>query len=77
MEIKLRAKYRQGFSGSYKGGHNNNNAKRTKAVLLKGEREAAQAATAAHQRVLVLLESGHRRLMTVAEWEQMSKERNQ
>jgi hypothetical protein len=76
MEVKLRAKHRQGFSGSYKGGHNNNNAKRAKAALLKGEREAAQAATVAHQRVMVLLPSGHRRFMTAAEWEQMSRERN-
>lgn len=50
-EIPLRKKYRTGGTGRNKARTSNNRPARPKTIKLKGEMEAAQTATKAHQMV--------------------------
>jgi len=73
VEIPLRLKYRTGGTGRNKSRTANNRPARPKMTKFKGEMEAAQAATKAHQMVKWLdfatTGNGKIRWMTQAEYE--------
>lgn len=58
QEIRLKAKYKAGGKSRYGATSGAAGNKKTKRTLLKGEREASQAATVSNLRVKVLQSSG-------------------
>ena len=74
VEIRLNTRHRPGHvtNGTQRGGRSNNSTvKKPRMKLQRGEREEAQAITAAKRMALVLVEGRHRRLMTWEQWDGM------
>jgi hypothetical protein len=77
QEIPLRGRYRQqGFGQSHKSKSNDSRAKRLRATLRPGEREAAMEVTRANQMALVLVDGRKRRWMRYSDWLAMDHEGN-